>query len=448
MDENPSLLNEIKSKYILQNILSLAYIDIKSVFKLIKYNKSLSNKLDLDFKQIINNTDYKYEKLITLNCRQKYENNKDFFYSLIARIAIFVPFFIYIILYYVKGKLNEQTLKEDYNTKKKDFVDVMDKYILPVYLAYIILLIGLFILYTCIKSLLLRGLHKRIIFSIITLIDLTHYVSFIIQFVFTKKIINRGKMKETNEEIQKEYQNTGKQTIKDIFWFYKLDIVIIIFYSLYLCQFILLFLLVFLGKGDDECKLVLKQIKGVNIIDYDLPSEFLGFSTQLKNEFVFNKENMKKYEYRLNYDQIELIKKINNIRVEHKISRLMDNNNYNNCINLPDFILNEKTELIFNPNENIYKLSPNLYIFKYPKNEFQKVLNNEDVLNIITNESLNRICVIERKDIEYISIYNTSPNDIPRPKIDIDIRAPSPVDLNITEAQFDPNNASSMILNN
>ena len=317
MEENPSLLNEIKSKYILQNILSLAYIDIKSVFQLIKYNKSLSNKLDLDFKQIFNNTDYKYEKQITLNCCQKYDNNIAFFLSLMARIAVFIPFLIYIILYYVKGKLNERTLKEDYNTKKKDFVDVMDKYILPVYLAYIILLIGLFVLYLCLKNLILRGLHKIIIFSIIILIDLTHYVAFIIQFVFTKKIINRGKMKEINEEIEKEYETTGKQTIKDIFWFYKLDIIIIVLYSICLCILIFSFLFLFLVKEDDECKLVLKQIKGVNIIDYDLPSEFLGFSTKEKNEFVFNKENLKKYEYRLNYDQIELITKINNIRVEH-----------------------------------------------------------------------------------------------------------------------------------
>ena len=61
-----SLLDQIKSKYILQDILSLAFEDMKSVYNLIKYNKNLLNKLNIDFKKKFKNIgdNYKYKKEI------------------------------------------------------------------------------------------------------------------------------------------------------------------------------------------------------------------------------------------------------------------------------------------------------------------------------------------------------------------------------------------------
>ena len=52
MNLDPSLLNRINSKYILKGILSLAYNNMKSVFNLIKHNKSLMEKLDINNKKI------------------------------------------------------------------------------------------------------------------------------------------------------------------------------------------------------------------------------------------------------------------------------------------------------------------------------------------------------------------------------------------------------------
>ena len=61
-----SLLDQIKSKYILQYIFSLAFQDMKSVHKLIKYNKNLSNRLNIDIKKDLKNIDdnYKFKKEI------------------------------------------------------------------------------------------------------------------------------------------------------------------------------------------------------------------------------------------------------------------------------------------------------------------------------------------------------------------------------------------------
>ena len=96
---------------------------------------------------------------------------------------------------------------------------------------------------------------------------------------------------------------------------------------------------------------------------------------------------------------------------------------------LPDFIKNTKTLLILFPNENIYKLSTNLYIFKYLKNEFQNHLNDREILNIITIDFLDRISILEQNDIEFISIYknnldnNRSNNRINERNVSIDIES-------------------------
>ena len=91
---------------------------------------------------------------------------------------------------------------------------------------------------------------------------------------------------------------------------------------------------------------------------------------------------------------------------------------------LPEFIINEKTQIIFNNNENLFKLSPNFYVFKYKINEFRNYLNNKQILNIITIETLNIINIIQQNNFEFISIYdelNISQNYNNKPRIQINI---------------------------
>ena len=45
-----SLINKIKSQYILRNIFSYAYPELKSFLKLIKYNKNLLNEFNINIK--------------------------------------------------------------------------------------------------------------------------------------------------------------------------------------------------------------------------------------------------------------------------------------------------------------------------------------------------------------------------------------------------------------
>ena len=150
-----------------------------------------------------------------------------------------------------------------------------------------------------------------------------------------------------------------------------------------------------------------------------MPKKFNNLSEKEKNEVVFKQKNVKEYEYKLNENQINLFDKINGIRKKNHIALLK----YFEKEKLPEFIINEKAQIIFNNNENLYKLSPNFYVFKYPINEFQNFLNNNQILNIITIETLKEINIIQQNNFEFISIYdsvnrNRRKNNIPKIHMD------------------------------
>ena len=141
------------------------------------------------------------------------------------------------------------------------------------------------------------------------------------------------------------------------------------------------------------------------------------------------------YRYQLNEDQMNLVQKINDIRNQNNIPLLIQN------ITLPDFIINKKTELFFYNEKNFYKLSQNFYLFKYLKEEFKNFFNNNEAMNIITNDILNEINIIEQDNIVFISIYkktinnnddmnDISNNEINIPKIQINTNANNDISKN------------------
>ena len=142
----------------------------------------------------------------------------------------------------------------------------------------------------------------------------------------------------------------------------------------------------------------------------------------------------------MNKNQINLIHKINDIRKENHIPLLK----YYKIEKLPEFIINEKTQIIFNDNENLFKLSPNFYVFKYRVNEIQNFLNNNQIMNIITFEALKNINIIERNNLEFISIYysiNRSKNYNNIPRIHLNIET----NINIINAEDKLNEKSESL---
>ena len=83
MNEKHSLLNKIKSTYILKDILTLAFRNIKSVLKFIAYDKVLLNKLDINIKDYY---DYKIKKEV--------EKNKANILGIVATVDTLLLFFL------------------------------------------------------------------------------------------------------------------------------------------------------------------------------------------------------------------------------------------------------------------------------------------------------------------------------------------------------------------
>ena len=164
MSKEPSLLNQIKSKYILQKIFSFAFKDTKSVFKFIKYDKKLIKNLEINIKDSF---EYKTSKNIYK------DKNISCFHVFIVMYEInaFILYLIYIILFYTKGKFNEKNLKEKYDKKNKNCVDIMDNYILISYFVFIIIsFLCCFIMYIF-KYIIMKRIVKIIIIKIIGLVD-------------------------------------------------------------------------------------------------------------------------------------------------------------------------------------------------------------------------------------------------------------------------------------
>ena len=77
---------------------------------------------------------------------------------------------------------------------------------------------------------------------------------------------------------------------------------------------------------------------------------------------------------------------------------------------MPDYIINKKSELIFYKDKNIYKISNNYYLIKYPSSECHKDINDNNIINIITNNFLDQINIIRKDNYEYIALYNNQFN--------------------------------------
>ena len=419
MNEKHSLLNKIKSNYILKDILSLAFRNMKSVLKFVAYDKVLLQKLDINIKEQF---DYKIRSTI----------KKDVGLITVPIAIDFLGYYIYLIIYdimfYIRGKFNDKNLEKGYDKKKKNYIDIMDNYILLIYLVFLLIYYILSILSIISDKILIKGKKKFIIYKIIFFINLLYYISYIIKFFFTEAIINK-ELKEKNE----------KKSVK-LLWFYDFDIAILGFMPIYL---LLYFLLYFVGfdedKFDDKKLYILNQINGFDIFGFEFNSEFENLNDKNKLRIIFKKENMRIYEYKLNYSQIKLIDKINELRRQNNIPEL----NYDIWQKLPDYIINNKTELIFYKEKDIYKFPNNYYLIKYPISEFQSEIKDKNIINILNSDFLDRINIMRKDNYEYIALYNNqfneNNNDENNKNININSRKIDLSQINIanTEDKFD-----------
>ena len=346
---------------------------MKSVLKLTKYNKSLMEKIDINMKKIQDYYQYelgikKDEKLFRLN-----------YYFLIRDIIIFILLMVFIILY--KLNSSEFSLNDGYD-EKENFVVFMNDYFLYIFFILIFAFISFNILLVSRKIIILKAYKKILLILFNFLIYFIHYILFLYKY---------------------DYSEFNSRALADLEGFF------IILFSINIFITIIIIIIILCGlcdtkKDDYDIKFFLKQFKGIylNKYEYKLPSQFYDLNEKEKYAFIFEKENIKRCCYILNSNHINLINKINDIRNQYNLSPYK----YSKFEKLPEFLINEKTELNLYPEKNAYKLNNYLYIFKYPKNEFQNLLNNNEILNIITNDLLNKIYIIEQNNFEFICFYS------------------------------------------
>jgi len=356
---------QIQSKYLLNDIFSnLKYRDVLNI---VKYNKALQNKLNIQFSDYI--IDYKLQKKqeekavgeYMINQNNNNEKNIILWLNIIIKgILFFVIFFNF--MYWRTNAYN---------------------IILAFELVFIFLQLFFYLIKKCfgtkVNSLIYCGICDGIIYSIFLIIIILKYVS----------------DKKRNEP-------------KEVYiYIITIDIIMIIL----LCIIIIFkFTIFFLLKNDkdlpmltrqkkifDKVEIVISRFKGFKINEYICP--FFYDLKPLNNETI--NTILKYLIYSLSKSQEDLINSINELRVNNNIPELL----YEPNEKIIDYFLNIEH---FYFKDNIVKFSNNNYLFIYKIGQFKKeLIKTEEKINIILLEKyLNRIIILEKEFDEYILIFN------------------------------------------
>ena len=124
-----------------------------------------------------------------------------------------------------------------------------------------------------------------------------------------------------------------------------------------------------------------------------------------KNKKKYISDKKYNFQFMLNKEQLDLISLINEFREKNKLEKFTIDWDKK----LPNFILNESSELILFSYHNIFRIRNQAYLFRYKIGEFENNFrdNNSDVINIILKPNLNRIIILKQNNIEFILVYES-----------------------------------------
>lgn len=369
-------IEDFSSDYILRNLFS--FIKYNDIIKLIKYNKKLQSKLDID----INNYACEYKILTkSFNYLPPHVDNGwgDAFYALHYSI-ILLPHIIFFIIYYLIINIPEIKINETFKDSHWNFVN--NKIINRLYIILIIVsnyvifhaairvysdykkrkIIYIFLIILC-----FGGLCAYEILAIIRIFQVIYYA------------INRK-------------------------WLIIFDILFFIANASYLYFYFIIFSDYKKGEtyNSEETKTYLASYKNIRIDEYELPDYFI----KLKNK----RDYISKIANQLNVDYCErdsqLLNLINNFRNKNKLNELKID------YKLPKFILDDSTVILLS-SLNLIKLSNNAYVFRFKEYDFDRYtfMKNKNISNILLNENLNRINIIQQGKIIYILVYGYFESD-------------------------------------
>ena len=369
------LLSKVSSDYCLKSIFS--YIKYNKLLKLVKHSKKLQKKLDLKIQNY-------HQKLNYICIHKEYSENhrgccqeeldKYTKYLSITCFLGLISLYIFIYGIYLNNTFSSNNEKEINNNDKKYFniIKAMNK-ILFLNFAYNFIT---FIIFICLSKLIY---YKKSTLITINCINILFTIVYIIKFIFLFKV-----------------------KIGFLFG----DFFLIIFSIIYNITILYISEKYWYNIDDNFSLISLIKFKDIFIHSFVLPDDFLYMNKQQRRSFILNNQHNLKYS--MTYKEIQIIKLINDFRINNNLPKLVfDEKDY-----LFDFFFddyNGNPEIILYPYRNIYKLSFRKYLFKYKVNEFENNLknNNEYIIDILLIEDLNKIFIIKQRNIEYIFIYES-----------------------------------------
>ena len=388
MSKNEKIFN-VSSDYSLKTIFS--YIQYNNLLKIIKYNKALQSKLEINHKNYQTITNYQYLRRKITRTHTPGENEcvemgKVFFTSLITFI-----FFIYVLIYSILlvslDSFDNSNTKINYDKNSLNIINKINGYLF-LFIIFIILsfyLLLCFILKNCYLD---SPKLKKLKFLILISIDL-------IYFIYECLIIWK---------LSLSYQI--KKTENDTTWFMTCDYIFIILNSIYILYMIFVTYLYCANAGKKVeiiIKYYLTQYKNIDINHFLLPNNFHKMNAVAKRKYI--NDNKYNFQFFLTQTQLDLISLLNEFRDKNNLEKFKIDWERK----LPKFLINEKSELMLFTYHTILQIANQCYLFRYKIGKFEANFrnNNQEILNILLKPNLNRIIIINQNRVDYILIYES-----------------------------------------
>ena len=344
INDNILLLNNIKSNYNLRLVFS--YLKYNYILKLIKKNKSLQNQLGIDKQNYKDYSDIKYISVVKKETKGGYIVDNGLASPLCQLLYLLYLFLIIIIFYTIYVNITQRKLNISFVNKVNYS------------------LFALIILSFIFSSFLKKDIHIYLVLLFI-FINIFYDILIAVKMYIISEIFGA-----------------------DLFYLI-INLIYITFNFIYS-----------VNSWPETKKIIdnkLLSYKNIQIKPYYIKN-LKDFENNNK-KYISNIVNYLEYNYLIG--DLRIISKINDFREKNNLTKLKEK-----C-NLPDFIINERSEVILFNSKHIFKLSNNEYLLKYEIGKFNFYFknDNEGLINILLKEDLNAINIITQRNMQYILLY-------------------------------------------
>ena len=142
----------------------------------------------------------------------------------------------------------------------------------------------------------------------------------------------------------------------------------------------------------------LKEYRNIKIAPY-----LMGIEAYKKNKKKYITNIVGELKYIYLEEDLKIFYEINKFRKQNNLPYLESENNF------PDFIINEISEIFIFKWKNLFILPNNKYLLKYDIGKFNYYFKNNDreLIQILLKNEINRINIVTQKNIQYILLYES-----------------------------------------